>query len=139
MADANDIDVDFSVDSDQQELHLERNFRLLRELLIPEDVHFVGAVGEPAFENGWVNKVGEEPLGFYKHNGRVYIQGVITAGTLSAASFTLPLGYRPAIANALLIDANLFHGQVVIFNGGSVFMQKANTITSSFVGVSFRV
>jgi len=33
MATANDIDVDFSVDKDQQELHLERNFRLIRGIL----------------------------------------------------------------------------------------------------------
>jgi hypothetical protein len=33
MAIADDIDVDFSVDRSQKELHLERNFRIIKELL----------------------------------------------------------------------------------------------------------
>jgi len=48
MANANDIDVDFEVDKDRLELHLERNFRIIREIL---SAHFADTLiaGETNF------------------------------------------------------------------------------------------
>lgn len=77
------------------------NARLKRlEQGIPEDPHYVGAAGEPAFQNSWVNfDAAAGPTGraasFYRHNGRVYLGGVIKSGASGTIAFTLPVGYRP--------------------------------------------
>jgi hypothetical protein len=62
--------------------------------------HYVGASGEPAFQNGWVNSGGsEEPLRFkLKQDGSLLVSGVIKSGT-AITVFTLPVGYRPATKN----------------------------------------
>ena len=61
-----------------------------------EDWHYVGAAGEPAFENGWSNE-GSADLAFrYREPGIVDISGVVknTAASFDVI-FTLPEGYRP--------------------------------------------
>lgn len=61
--------------------------------------HKVGAVGEPAFQNGWSNygAAPQIPAQFRKDPlGRVYLMGIIGGGTQSVTVFTLPVGYRPA-------------------------------------------
>jgi len=68
-----------------------------------EALHFVGAAGEPAFTNSWVNfDAGSPPpsgtqayANFYKDRGRVYLGGTIKGGAASTVAFTLPPGYRP--------------------------------------------
>lgn len=64
--------------------------------------HVVGAVGEPAFENGYVNaSIGQyagTTAGFRKDAaGTVHIRGAVVgpANGGTTAVFTLPLGYRP--------------------------------------------
>lgn len=96
MAHSDEIDVDFSVDKDQQELHLERNFRIIKSSL-QDEPHFVGETGEPAFANNWSNRGAGvyEALQFIKVGGIVHIQGQVTAGN-GLTIFVLPVGYRPA-------------------------------------------
>lgn len=65
--------------------------------LTPEDWHAVGAVGEPAFQNGWVN-YGDiwSTCEFYKDQiGIVHVKGLVKSGTINSVIFTLPVGYRP--------------------------------------------
>jgi hypothetical protein len=93
-------------DSSQYAAILARLQRLEQALpLVIEPVRFIGDVGQPAFENDWVNyDAGTSApdfsnpdfrnAGFYKDRGRVYMQGVIKNGT-GATFFTLPAGYRP--------------------------------------------
>jgi hypothetical protein len=66
--------------------------------------HSVGAAGEPAFQNGWVNaNTGEPPLQFTKDPfGRVHLRGHITTGASGSVIFTLPVGYRPAYQEYIL-------------------------------------
>jgi hypothetical protein len=79
----------------------------------PEAQRFVGAAGQPAFTNSWVNFDSVRPVGFYRHLGRVYLTGVAKSGTVGAAIFTLPAGYRPAetdAANPLVFSRRQQHG-----------------------------
>jgi len=64
-------------------------------LAAPEAVRLVGAVGQPAFVNGWANVGGSfQVAGFYKDPfGIVHLQGDVKSG--SGTIFTLPSGYCP--------------------------------------------
>jgi hypothetical protein len=60
--------------------------------------HTVGATGEPAFQNSWVNYDAATfaSAGFRKDpGGRVAIRGSIKTGASGTIAFTLPTGYRP--------------------------------------------
>jgi hypothetical protein len=68
-------------------------------LLVPEDVHFIGAAGQPAFGTNWVNYGAAwlEPS-FFRHLGIVYLRGLIkktTAPVVNDVLFILPVGWRP--------------------------------------------
>lgn len=68
----------------------------------PEARHYIGAAGEPAFVNAWVNfEAGGPPpttqttlAYFYKDRSRVYLAGIVKGGASGAVMFTLPVGYR---------------------------------------------
>lgn len=64
-------------------------------------LHVVGAVGEPAFQNSWVNydTTGNfQTARFYKDvTNHVRINGRVKSGT--GTIFTLPAGYRPSQTN----------------------------------------
>ena len=72
---------------------------------ILEAAHIVGAVGEPAFQNNWINYGGDfQPAIFYKEsNGLTHIEGCIKSGTNGSVVFTLPDGYRPL--NEILLNS----------------------------------
>jgi hypothetical protein len=67
-----------------------------------EAVHFVGAAGEPGFENGWATfgtgLLGS--VGFYKdRQGLVHLTGAAAHATTNGCGsimFTLPAAYRPS-------------------------------------------
>lgn len=62
---------------------------------------FIGDTGAPAFENSWQDYDGSTSGGGYgssrfrKINGIVYMEGLVTSGTVGTTIFTLPVGYRP--------------------------------------------
>lgn len=82
--------------------------------------HTIGAAGEPAFVNSWVNFAGGfQPAAFRKGpDGKVQIRGVIKSGA-SATAFTLPVGFRPP--NIILAP--------------SVFSSSAGVITSTYLQI----
>lgn len=125
------------------------NQRLRRlEQGIPELPHYVGTAGEPAFENSWSNfDASPAPVGraafYYRHNGRVYLGGVIDGGASGSTAFTLPVGYRPPIvavslpavaSTDLALIGILADGTVRPTNQGS----SAVTTWCYLEGVSFR-
>jgi hypothetical protein len=59
--------------------------------------HNVGAAGEPAFANGWVNNGAPYQVAAFRKDplGKVQIRGLINGGTINQPAFTLPVGYRP--------------------------------------------
>lgn len=94
----------------------------------------VGAVGNPAFENGASNfGSGFEVVAFYKFADRVYLKGTFAGGlAVDAVGFTLPSGYRPA--------AKIMPGNWVIWADGSVQLKAVNA--AGFItldGIDFRV
>lgn len=73
----------------------DRRIQALERSLVPEVIHFIGDVDEPAFTGTWINfAVGVEAY-FYKDRGRVYLSGIIKSGTAGTSAFTLPDGYLP--------------------------------------------
>ncbi|WP_235297464.1 thrombospondin type-1 domain-containing protein [Portibacter marinus] len=89
---------------------------------------------------------GFQDVSYYKHNGRVFIEGVAgrAAGVINNQTiFTLPLGYRPA-------KAHLFEGRqgttgcrIDILSTGEVRViaceQSGSFIFISLSGISFRI
>ena len=63
------------------------------------NVHVVGAVGEPAFANSWVNYDAVSTVQFYRNGlGEVVCNGAAKSGTNGAVAFVLPVGFRPPAA-----------------------------------------
>lgn len=105
----------------------------------PDTVHLVGAAGEPAFANGWVNfDIAWPPASFYRSAGRVYLSGLVKAGTVSLPMFTLPTGYRPAFPESFATTANTAFGEVRVYADGQVVLIGGSTAYVSLSGVSFR-
>lgn len=58
--------------------------------------HLVGAAGEPAFQNLWVNYgAGWATAAFRRVGELVIVRGLIKSGTMAAVAFNLPVGFRP--------------------------------------------
>lgn len=110
-----------------------------------EASHEIGAAGEPAFQNGWVNDnpAVSETAGFYKDPfGRVHLKGMIKNGTVgdgtAYAAFTLPTGYRPALRKFFAPWNANTAPRVDIYPTGEVVVVAA-TGTVSLDGISWRV
>lgn len=95
----------------------------------PEPTHYVGAAGEPAFQNGWVAEgSGYTQPGFYKDpNGIVHLTGHVngTSATASTA-FTLPAGYRPKAA--ILFGSKYYLGAAASFTPGELAVQPTGPV-----------
>jgi hypothetical protein len=125
------------------------NARLRRlESHAPEDPHYVGTTGEPAFQNSWTNfDAAAPPAGraayFYRHNGRVHMGGVIMGGANGATAFTLPAGYRSLLSSAtLVVNASGAAAYITVGSDGSVtpFNLTGSSVTTYcfLEGASFR-
>lgn len=67
----------------------------------PEEWHYIGETGEPAFLNSWDNAgFGLTSMAFRREGGRIGIAGVVTGGAAGSVITTLPLAYRPSPGNA---------------------------------------
>lgn len=107
----------------------------------PEAWIEVGSSGAPSFQNSWTNDGGSglETAGFYRHEGRVYLKGRIKNGTVNAAAFTLPPGYRPAAFVDQAIVSNFAFGRLTVGSNGAVSVALGSNTWASLSGVSFRV
>jgi hypothetical protein len=116
-------------------------------LAAPEAFHVVGAAGEPAFLNSWINFGGGfAPAAFYKDPlGVVHFKGVITAGTPGTNAFVLPAGYIPSENHAFAVTAGVGTPKTVsvnVFSNGNVLIFSSGVSGADPValdGVSFRV
>ena len=61
--------------------------------------HILGAAGEPALTNGWLNYPDPYGPGRFRKlaSGLVVMEGLIYNGTVGATAFILPVGYRPTV------------------------------------------
>jgi hypothetical protein len=82
----------------------------------PEAWHEIGASGEPAFQNAWVNEdpTGEVTAAFYKDPfGTVHLKGLVSTGA-NGNIFVLPAGYRPSKNLVVLMWRSSGTGMVII-------------------------
>lgn len=101
----------------------------------------VGASGAPAFLSGWRN-YGENynTAGFYKDRaGSVHLKGLVAGGSVGAAVFVLPLGYRPVgqEVHAVMTAPNAA-GRVDVRPNGEVFPVAGSNAWLSLDGITFR-
>lgn len=120
-----------------------------------EPWHLIGAAGEPAFQNSWVNIGGAAgaTAGFRKNiGGTIELKGQMSspagAGTGNATvCFTLPEGYRPFTTRKMIGSgtsgiSNLLIAAVVVLSTGTVTISLSgignNAVVSTFdMEVSF--
>jgi len=77
----------------------------------------------PSFQNGWINfSAGYQDTRYRRIGDMVFIEGRIKSGTMGAAAFTLPAGYRPPAAHQLATTSNggATPGMLFILNTGVV-------------------
>jgi hypothetical protein len=110
-----------------------------------ESRRYVGATGQPAFQNGWVN-YGDtfQPAAFYKDNqGIVHFEGMLKSGTIGTVIFTLPTGYIPARYKYFCCATNngsgSVIGEIVVYPNGEVHVTVGATNYVSLDGISFRI
>lgn len=100
----------------------------------------VGAVGQPAFQNSWVNFGGGElAVGFRKcANQIVRLRGSMKSGTVTAAAFYLPIGYRPTAKLYFLVLSNNNIGVLRIDTDGGVVLQSGSNAAVTLDAISFQ-
>lgn len=103
-----------------------------------EPTRLIGATGQPAFANGWLNSAAGASAGFYLDRERVYLRGLIRAGVIGAAAFTLPVGYRPPASSYFSTDSNGLHARVIIDTAGNVTPDIGSNASVTLEGIDFR-
>ncbi len=100
----------------------------------------IGFIPVAAFSNGWVNAgAGTKAVAYFKNEeGIVQLTGVASGGTLGAAIFTLPAGYRPTATIRIPIAVTAAFGYIEIAASGvvSIFSAAANS-WAAFDGAAF--
>lgn len=88
--------------------------RLIMGVIGATPWHEVGAVGEPAFLNSWVNLGGGFQNAGYMRDaaGFVHLKGLVRAGAIPNTIFTLPVGFRPASWEIAATASNDLFGEV---------------------------
>lgn len=106
----------------------------LNELIII-DTGWIAVV----FENSWVNYgSGFEEAAYRKIGDRVQLRGLVKSGTVGAAIFTLPVGFRPAGQNIFAIQANEIGKRLDVSSiGGVSVVASATNGYVSLSGVTF--
>lgn len=94
----------------------------------------------PTLLNSWANQGGGwNPAGYWKDpHGVVHLRGNIKSGTVGAAAFTLPAGYRPTNTEGFTAVANGAFGAVNVDNGGNVIPAVGSNVGISLDGITFR-
>lgn len=102
----------------------------------------VGNTGQPPFASGWTNYGSPySKAAFVKRpDGFIQLTGVIKSGTVGSAAFTLPPGYRPAVApGPYAVMSNGGLGRVDIGTDGTVTpISPSSNLSVSLEGISFK-
>lgn len=103
-----------------------------------EEWRDVGATGQPAFQNSWVNYGGgNEIAAFMKDaSGFVHIKGLIANGTQGTVGFTLPAGYRPPEAIHFAALSNNLLGRVRVLANGEVWINEGPMGSNGWVSLA---
>lgn len=94
----------------------------------------------PTLTNSWINFGGAEATaGYFKDQfGVVHLKGTIKSGTLDAAAFTLPAGYRPAALTYYATNSNGAFGALNIYSNGEVRPKSGSSVFFSLAGITFK-
>jgi len=113
-----------------------------RQVAPIEAWHLVGAGGQPAFQNSWVNyDAAQVPAQFMRDPfGFVHIEGIVKNGTSSTAViFTLPPGYRPLFRQRFSWISNNLWAYGSVDSTGDVLLQTAaSTAFVTLDGTTFK-
>lgn len=94
------------------------------------------------FSNSWVDYDSDRPARFCKDAlGWVHLEGIIKSGTVPAAAFTLPVGYRPGHVGSnahFIVDANNAAGFVQVNVDGVVNVGAGSNVYVSLAQIHFR-
>lgn len=107
-----------------------------------EPWHEIGAAGEPAFVNSWVNFGGVYDTAAYwmQEDGWVRLKGLIKSGTATSGTtiFTLPSGMAPPFICYYVVSTNNVSGVLKIDTSGNVKCHGAiNNTYVSLNGIAF--
>lgn len=107
-----------------------------------EDWHYVGAPGEPAFQNGWVNyDTLNVQAAFCKDiYGVVHLQGLVKSGTVATVIFTLPVGYRPKESTHHIMAGSQGDPMTSmhVYSSGEVDHRTGTNAYNDLTGITFR-
>lgn len=96
----------------------------------------VGAWTAPTLTNSWVNfNSGFTPAGYRRIGDQIYLRGLISSGTVGAAAFTLPAGFRPAISELWASIANNALCRMQVNSDGTVVVDAGNAPSNAFVSI----
>lgn len=93
-----------------------------------------------AFLNAWVDFGAPYNLtGFWRDRfGVVHLRGLLTAGAIGSAAFTLPAGYRPAATEMMAAVSNGAFGIARVLATGDVVPFAGSNVYFSLDGITFR-
>lgn len=103
--------------------------------------YVVGASGQPAYTNSWVNGGAPYFAAAYikTEDGWVRMRGAIKSGVIGSSAFTLPPGFRPASTSRHAIVSNAAFGIVDITSAGLVVPQSpSSNVLVSLDGIQFK-
>jgi hypothetical protein len=88
----------------------------------------------PSFSNGWANAAGVQAVQYRRVGDEVQLRGVMASGTVGAAAFTLPAGFRPPATLYLACSSNNVYGQMTVTNAGVVTPTVGSNVWFAVVG-----
>jgi hypothetical protein len=92
----------------------------------------------PVYANAWVDYGAPyAAMGFRLLGTRVVFRGAMKSGTMSAAAFTLPAGYRPTAQINVVSNSGGFYGAVTIVAAGTVTPNSGSNAQQELNGASF--
>lgn len=111
-----------------------------RQLPLVESSKLVGVGTNAVFANSWVNFGGtNEPALYFKDPFNfVHLGGIVKSGSLAAAIFTLPAGYRPQYALVFEVPSNGAIGILTVNPDGTVVASSGSNVYYSLSGITFR-
>jgi hypothetical protein len=120
---------------------IKKLFPLSRKHMKLEEPNVVGATGQPAFQNSWVNfdTTTFHGLRFWRDPvGVVHLEGLIKSGVVPSVVFTLPNGYLPINGHTFTVISNGAIGRVDVAPTGNVVVQAGNNTYVALSGITFR-
>jgi len=104
---------------------------------------YIGATGQPAFSNSWVNYETSESsfyaAAFYKDAlGFVHLRGIVKNGTVNTAMFTLPTGYRPLRQIGFAVNSNNSFGNYRIASNGQAYLESGSNVFVFLDNIHFK-